>query len=37
MASSMIIKALAGQAYNPKNQIKDGDYNEEVYLDKKLL
>ncbi len=36
MASSMIIKALAGQAYNPKNQIKDGDYNEDKYLDKDL-
>ena len=36
MASSMIIKALAGQAYNPKNQIKDGDYIEDRYLDKEL-
>ncbi len=36
MASSMIIKALAGQAYNPKNQIKDGDYIEDYYLDKDL-
>lgn len=36
MASSMIIKALVGQAYNPKNQIKDGDTNEDRYLDKKL-
>ncbi len=36
MASSMIIKALAGQTYNPKNQIKDGDYNEDQYLDKDL-
>ena len=36
MASSMIIKALAGQAYNPKNQIKDGNYSEDQYLDKKV-
>ena len=36
MASSMIIKALAGQAYNPKNQIKDGDNDEDKYLDKEL-
>ncbi len=36
MASSMIIKALAGQAYSPKNQIKDGDYIEDRYLDKEL-
>lgn len=36
MASSMIIKALAGEAYNPKNQIKDGDYIEDKYLDKEV-
>ncbi len=34
MASAMIIKALAGQEYNPKNQIKDGTYEETFLLDK---
>ncbi len=34
MASAMIIKALAGQGYNPKNQEKDANYDETYLLDK---
>ena len=36
MASSMIIKALAGQAYDPRNQTMNGNYDEDKYLDKEL-
>ena len=36
MASSMIIKALAGQAYDPRNQTMNGNYDEDKYLDKEV-
>ena len=36
MASSMIIKALAGQAYDPRNQTMNGNYDEAKYLDKEV-
>ena len=36
MASSMIIKALAGQSYDPRNQTMNGNYDEDKYLDKEV-